>query len=242
MNCPICKEALDGINSFTVPFLNTKEWHREYSPEHKYTYCFCRRCGVWISINQRLWEPIDFANNCYNESYADFDGDILNPNGNRPTFHKNLLLSVFQHYADKRVLDYGCGRGYVVQYMSDTKSWGIEGYDPYYGDSARPVTTQYDLITAFEVLEHLYDIVDLFNYFYSILNSGGVVYATTDVTDLMPDVRHNYYTCPRVGHVMLHSYRSLGIIAKITGFNVIHLPKDEKHGIQGHLFIKERTV
>lgn len=242
MNCPVCGSP-NTTFAFNVPFLNTKNWHRDYAPNDTYAYRRCDNCGAHYSRTQLEWTARDFAEKCYNAGYRDFDGDIDNPRGNRPTAHIRLLNTVFGQFRWRKILDYGCGRGFVVNAMK-AEGWSIAGYDPYFTDEyKKPENAEgFELITALEVLEHVYDIVSVFKQFNEWLALGGIVYATTDLTDNMRDIKTNYYTCPRVGHVVLHSSKSLDYVARQTGFSVLHLPKDEKSGMCGHLFIKERAI
>lgn len=207
-----------------------------------YQYNECRGCGAYQCVTQRDWTHEMFAKHVYNDGYVKYDGDIDNPQGNRPTFHYKLMHTMFQHYLGSGILDYGSGKAFTAKRLAD-EGVDCRWYDPYHApeplDKIAPPHFKFSLITAFEVLEHVYDIVSLFNLFNKKLHVGGVVYATTDIMERNTDVQNNYYTCPRVGHVVLHTSGSLQFVARRCGFMLIHLPKDIQSGIQGHLFIKQ---
>jgi len=243
MNCPVCGSS-NTTFAFNVPFLNTKNWHRDYAPDDEYVYRRCDNCGAHYSRTQLEWVAHDFATKCYNDGYKDFDGDITNPIGNRPTAHIKLLNTMFRHFSARAILDYGCGRGFAIDAMRQQGWMRVTGCDPYFPNRYNNPRAydKFELITALEVLEHTYTIIELFKQFNNWMDVGGIVYATTDLTDNMPDIRTNYYTCPRVGHIVLHSSKSLNYVARQTGFYVLHLPKDDKSGMCGHLFIKEHTL
>ena len=234
-NCPICETNAD--EAFTVSFMNGKPHLDKVYVDFPVTYMKCPKCGCHFSKEQQEWTSEDFAHNCYNDDYWHYDSDINNHLGNRPTFHKNLFSTMFSAFRNKRILDYGCGKGFAVSHLKE-QGLDIYGYDPYFGAYKQMPDGKFDLITAFEVLEHSYNINDIFKMWHDRLNDGGIVYATTDLTDRMANIQTNYYTCPRVGHVVLHSLRSLKYIAEIHGFNVIHLDRHEKTGIQAHIFTK----
>ena len=240
IRCPVCQHKTDTFK-FNVMFHNTKRHEGFEQPYYQYNECL--HCGAYHCSTMRDWTHKQFADMVYNDGYAEYDGDINNPYGNRPTFHINLLWDVFMHFQDKEILDYGCGKGFVVENMNEA-GWHLSGYDPFNVkyNGTRPIEhCKYALITAFEVLEHIYNPVEVFEQFNGLLHDGGMVYATTDVVDRMVgNIQDNYYTCPRVGHVVLHRFASLEYIACRTGFQVIHMPKDTESGIQGHLFIKIR--
>lgn len=237
--CPICSKQ--GVVAFDVAFANTKGWHKEYDDSKRMDFALCSECDLYWCVDMRDWDHDKFKQECYNETYVDFDGDINNPNGSRSLFHKQLLVGMFRNITERdgKILDYGCGKGFVVDYMRKYAGVNIDGYDPF---SPNPnyhaiPRSGYKLITMFEVMEHVYNIIDVMTSLRGLLVDGGMIYATTDLTNTMHNVSENYYTCPRVGHVMLHSHQSLYTIAERTGFNVIHMPV-ASNGIQGHLFIK----
>lgn len=237
MFCPICMH--ETKSAFTVNFRNTKQPTSQDTLDFPVTYNICPHCNCHFSTNQRDWSDNEFSNKCYNSTYHLYDGDINNPNGNRPTFHYSMLKLMIQDKSES-VLDWGCGKGFVVNRLK-AEGYNITGYDPFYQSKViEPLSdNSFDVITCFEVLEHAYDCLPLFRKFNQLLKQDGFIYASTDLTDYMPDVKNNYYTCPRVGHVLLHSKRSLQYIADLCGFRLIHIPKDTKSGIQGHIFIKK---
>lgn len=235
MLCPICAQVTD--EAFTVNFRNTKPPIHEDPLDFPVTYNRCIKCGCHFSADQRNWYSADFKDKCYNSTYHIYDGDINNPTGNRPTYHYDMLKLMLNSKSEC-VLDWGCGRGFVVDRLSK-EGYSIVGYDPFYGNTeSTPQPNSFDVITSFEVLEHAYHCVDLFKQFHTLLKPNGFIYASTDLTDYMQDVKINYYTCPRVGHVVLHSKQSLLYIANTCGFQLINIPRDAKSGIQGHIFIK----
>lgn len=71
-----------------------------------------------------------------------------------------------------------------------------------------------------------------------MLYLGGALLVSTDVTDEMEKVSENYYTCPRVGHVMLYAKETLAYLANQAGFSLIHMSRISS--MQFHLFIKQR--
>jgi 2-polyprenyl-3-methyl-5-hydroxy-6-metoxy-1,4-benzoquinol methylase len=114
----------------------------------------------------------------------------------------------------------------------------IYGHDPYYRPDPEVLRDKYDLVTCTEVIEHDYDIVETFKKFSAMLYLGGALLVSTDVTDEMEKVSENYYTCPRVGHVMLYAKETLAYLANQAGFSLIHLSR--MSSMQFHLFIKQR--
>lgn len=235
--CPVCGYSSDFV--FTVPFRNGKINldGSDFSPTIDYRHC--SECGLYFSETQRNWGTSEFKEHVYNEAYAKYDSDIINEHGNRPTCMYNLMHTMFNYYlcSGAYILDYGCGNGFWIDRLRKDGFSRVYGYDPYYSVNAEPLRDKYELITCTEVIEHDYNIVETFKKFSNMLYLGGAVLLSTDVTDDMMGVKTNYYTCPRVGHVMLYSKKTLRCIAEKCGFSIIHLGKISC--MQFHLFIKQ---
>ena len=237
--CPVCGHNTEY--AFTVPFMNGKPLMDKILRNFDVTYDKCQNCGLHYSVTQRDWGTSDFAEKCYNDDYYHYDGDINDPQGSRPRFHETILHSLFSRQLESHLplLDYGCGKGFVVTKFK-TNGYTIQGYDPFYGEYNTTPDSKFHAITALEVLEHTYNIIDMFKMFYNLLIPGGVVFATTDLTDKMQDIKTNYYTCPRVGHVMLYSKKTLNYVAEETKFNLLYYtnPYSNINNSQCYLFIK----
>jgi 2-polyprenyl-3-methyl-5-hydroxy-6-metoxy-1,4-benzoquinol methylase len=236
--CPICGSLTEF--AFKVPFRDGKPNldGSNYNPDVEYNYCGV--CKLYYSKTQRTWTDKDFLDQVYNARYAGYDSDITNANGNRPNAMYRLMHDEFQNYlkSNAYILDYGCGRGFWVDKLNKEGFKHIYGHDPYYRPDPEVLRDKYDLVTCTEVIEHDYDIVETFKKFSAMLYLGGALLVSTDVTDEMEKVSENYYTCPRVGHVMLYAKETLAYLANQAGFSLIHLSR--MSSMQFHLFIKQR--
>ena len=79
----------------------------------------------------------------------------------------------------------------------------------------------FDLITAYEVFEHVPDVDALMATIASLLQPGGMVLFTTLLSDgqISADQRLTWwYAAPRNGHISLFSRRSLGLLTAKHGF------------------------
>jgi 2-polyprenyl-3-methyl-5-hydroxy-6-metoxy-1,4-benzoquinol methylase len=106
------------------------------------------------------------------------------------------LLAVFEKYRkNNRILDVGCGVGYFLQHAI-TKGWEVYGTE--FTDAAiescsskginmkqGTISTDwyekdsFDIITSFEVIEHINNPLDEVKNFYQLLRKGGLLYFTT---------------------------------------------------------------
>jgi len=68
--------------------------------------------------------------------------------------HSNLHLETVVAMQPKSIIDYGCGKGSLVNALL---ALGVdaEGYDPGVAEFSHPILRTYDLLTAFDVLEHI---------------------------------------------------------------------------------------
>tara|TARA_X000000950_G_C13742618_1_gene589210 strand:+ start:87 stop:905 length:819 start_codon:yes stop_codon:yes gene_type:complete len=108
----------------------------------------------------------------------------------------NELLDKFEKYRKKnKLLDVGCGIGY---FLDEAQKRGWEVYGTEYTNDAIKICQEkninvskgilepknyelekFDVITSFEVIEHINNPIDELTNFYKILRKGGLVYVTT---------------------------------------------------------------
>ena len=85
------------------------------------------------------------------------------------TFAKSAVYPYFD--PPSRVLDFGCGPGPVLSEILTEKGYVLEIYDPYYFPDT--YSSNFDLITATEVAEHLYHPGETLKHLVSLLSPGG---------------------------------------------------------------------
>lgn len=95
--------------------------------------------------------------------------------------------------------------------------WRSASYDPFADRNKRPEQLgKFDLITAFEVFEHVPDARQLMTDLDSLLAADGVILFSTLLADgnIVPFQRLTWwYASPRNGHISLFSRQSLTILA-----------------------------
>lgn len=120
------------------------------------------------------------------------------------------------------ILDYGCGTGSFVRHMQHAGACGF-GYDlnPYsdYCDPVVLMGRRYDLVTLWDVIEHVKDPVALL----AALPSAAAVLCTPCIDDHFLGVRHlnewhHYYPSE---HVHLFGRRSLEALFAAAGYRVV---------------------
>ena len=184
-------------------------------------YALCDNCGFCFAPEVAQWELEDFENKIYNSDYVQVDPDYLDtrPRGNA----RELIDMLGKQAPNIRHLDYGGGSGLLSDVLRES-GWQSTSYDPFVDRQTRiEDLPKFDLVTAFEVFEHVPDVKQLASNLGLLLAPDGVVLFSTLLSDgyLAPCQRLTWwYASPRNGHISLFSRKSLSILAAKHGFNL----------------------
>lgn len=183
-------------------------------------YALCESCNFCFAPTLHGWTLDDFATVIYNDAYLQVDPDYLEA---RPRHHAEHLISLLGNECSGiRHLDYGGGHGLLSDLLRDAK-WDSVSYDPFV-DRGKHLADlgKFDLITAYEVFEHVPDVRKLAADLALIVRDEGVILFSTSLSDghIKPRQRLTWwYASPRNGHISLFSETSLGLLAQREGFN-----------------------
>jgi SAM-dependent methyltransferase len=183
-------------------------------------YALCTRCGFCFAPALCRWTLDEFAERIYNDQYEHVDPDCVVA---RPSANASDLQHWFgARRAEIAHLDYGGGHGLLSDFMRDS-GWNSVSYDPFF-DRGTPVSAlgRFDLITAYEVFEHVPDVNRLASDLATLLNPEGVVIFSTVLSDGCIAAGAPltwWYAAPRNGHISLFSRASLGLLAARGGFS-----------------------
>lgn len=212
MPCLICNGDVKHVAS--IPFMKSCE---EGSMDgERIDYVRCVDCGHVHAPSMCDKPPEWFSEHIYNADYVKFDPEYMGIRAERQA--KNLVYAF--SWARKRIqhLDYGGGDGRLSVMMA-SKGFDSATYDPFVDDSM--VMGSFNLITAFEVLEHVPDPHGAMATIASMLDDDGMLIASTELND-HHDIGTWWYAAPRNGHISLFSTESLGRLAL-------------KHGLQARI-------
>jgi 2-polyprenyl-6-hydroxyphenyl methylase/3-demethylubiquinone-9 3-methyltransferase len=182
-------------------------------------YVRCDACGfIFTDYLDRLTES-EIGSRIYNSEYIKADPDFATT---RPALLADMLVGLFgPARAGIEALDYGGGEGLLARLARERGFTRYDSFDPFFGDGAGP-DGQFELVTAFVVVEHSRDPLGTFRQALSYVRPDGVLFFTTLLQP--PDVGADWwYIAPRNGHVSLHSVHSLRSLARRCGARVVSL-------------------
>lgn len=192
----------------------------------------CNECGSW------------FTQNIVSESdafslYSSGGSDTKWPRNESfsKSKSKNLVSRVSNYLkANTKVLDIGCNTGVLLDFakLMGCFTFGIEpskssqtildskGHSHY--SSLSTVTEKYDVVTAFDLVEHLHDLNSFLNEVYELLNPNGVlIILTGDVTSLSARLAgNNWWYLKAPEHII---FPSLDFFKTLKNFNLLSVDK-----------------
>lgn len=219
--CPVCNGACSPLD--VVDFNKScEEANGKFLSFAGIPVCYalCGKCGFCFAPELATWKLKEFEERIYNDEYVLVDPDYIET---RPRANAANLVSMFGDRAHSiKHLDYGGGSGLLAQILSQS-NWQSVSHDPFAdGNVSFERLGIFDLITAFEVFEHIPDVQKLMSDLRSLLSPNGLILFSTLLSDgnIHPGQRLDWwYASPRNGHISLFSRNSLAILAQENGFN-----------------------
>ncbi len=177
-------------------------------------YYWCENCGFCFAPELCKWSLVEFERYIYNAEYLKIDPDYVEI---RPVSNAERLLELFGAKSGEIVhLDFGGGSGVLSKKLSES-GWCSVSYDPFVDKNISIAQLgRFDLITAFEVFEHVPDVKKLINDMASLLNPDAVILFSTLISDEYISKEQKldwWYAAPRNGHISLFSQKSLGMLS-----------------------------
>ena len=219
-NCKICKQEVKTcFNALVLDRYNVQ-------------YYKCINCG-FIQTESPFW--LDEA---YNDAIANQDIGLLNRN----LVIAPILSCLITYCFDKKgkFIDYGGGYGLLTRMMRD-KGYDFYRYDTYcenifakeFDHTTPDITPSYQLLTSFEVFEHLVDPADELE---KMLKWSKNIFFSTEIQPAELNGPDNWwYIIPETGqHIAFYTIKSLEILGKNHGLNFY------TNGFNLHLFTRNK--
>ena len=227
-DCPVCAGACVPLGAVDFNKCCAEVRGTQLPPSRRLVhYILCTACGFCWAPEFSTWTPADFEREIYNADYARVDPDHAEV---RPRASAESLLATFgDHGRPASHLDYGGGPGLLSRLLREER-WQSTSCDPFFDRNVQlSPPGKFQLITCYEVFEHVPDGNQLAMHLSSLLTDDGLVLLSTLLSDGQLAVGQPitwWYASPRNGHISLHSARSLDLLAQRHGFRLASFSPD----------------
>jgi hypothetical protein len=225
MRCSACgSHTLQtlGHKDFGYSCNNHFEGHPQFpEADAPVAYHRCEICQFTFTAALDEWSALDFQAHIYNADYIRADPVFAEI---RPLRNAQMVAALWNRaLPDTVVLDFGGGDGRFSRHLQ-AKGYRCHSVDPFHGDDTPELLSSYELITCFEVIEHVphAGLDAWFTTLLSHLSPQGTVLLSTELLD--DDLAlSNWYIAPRNGHISMHTQASLKALASRHGLSVFSI-------------------
>ena len=224
-DCKICSapSPLYGVVDFNKSCIEQQGRKLPLSG-HPIYFRRCQQCGFTFTTAFDGWDLDAFRRNIYNDEYVVVDPDYVEL---RPAGNANLVAISFpEGKSSMSILDYGGGDGLLAARLRE-QGFTAATYDPFSTFNQLP-EEKFDLITCFEVMEHVPTPQATVDAIVSLLNKpGAVLFSTLVQPEAFESVGVNWwYAAPRNGHVSLYTGQALARLFQPHGMKVASFSPD----------------
>ncbi|MCW5625784.1 MAG: class I SAM-dependent methyltransferase [Burkholderiales bacterium] len=219
VECPCCGSPAPWFGAVDTSKSCEDHRHKPFPASGRQVpYFRCPDCGFLFSNCLDGWSHDRIQAEIYNADYVLVDPDFVSV---RPSSNAEFLsASLHAHRSRLRVLDYGGGDGMLTDLLVRA-GFDATSFDPFHRSADAP-NGPFDLITAFEVIEHVPDPKRLFGELSKLLKDDGVLLFSTLIqpADIESMGLGWWYAAPRNGHVSLHTRASLARSTATLGWTL----------------------
>lgn len=177
-------------------------------------YFRCNNCRFIFTDFIDDWSASEIAEHIYNDDYILVDPGYREA---RPLDQAKEMAKLLDGCQGLHILDYGSGSGNFSKNMKEFGFASVASYDPF-SSPIRP-DGLFDLVTAFEVVEHSPNPVQTFAEMRDFTAADGAVLVGQTVQPAnIEEIRGAWwYLAPRNGHVSTYGDFTFSVIAKKLG-------------------------
>jgi SAM-dependent methyltransferase len=224
VTCKICNHSTSiwGCVDFNKSCEERNGMYLPYTGVAIY-YLKCDHCDYLFTPDFDEWTVEDFKDNIYNDDYIKVDPEY---DGKRSMNDAKYFVERLNIPKDIEILDYGAGPGVLAQELNQ-HGYRVESWDPLWGaEPTWPADKKFDLVMAWEVMEHTPTPHETLAEMMTWLKPGGHILLCTLSADIMQGKRDPafWYLSPRNGHVCMYSDKSLNELFATVGMKVQHDP------------------
>jgi 2-polyprenyl-6-hydroxyphenyl methylase/3-demethylubiquinone-9 3-methyltransferase len=174
----------------------------------KYHRCIC--CDFLFTNLIDDWTSGEIARYIYNEDYILVDPEYQE---DRPAVTAAFVAGLLDGCQSLRILDYGSGSGKFAERMRERGFPSVTSYDPF--SYPRRPEGHFDLVTAFEVVEHAPRPIDTFAEMTDFMAADGALLVGQTIQPAnIEEIRGAWwYLAPRNGHVSTYSDLTFAMVA-----------------------------
>jgi len=183
---------------------------------NNWEFLHCMDCGFIFK------NPQDYVSSKEElKQYNNHNNTIDSP-GYVEMFEKFMEETFLEHIDEiKNVLEFGSGPGPVFSELLKRLGLHVDMYDKYFSPERVYEGKEYDLITSTEVIEHIENPLEIFEFFSAHVKSGGYLALMTQFhTNDAEDFKKWWYKNDPT-HICFFTPQSFEILAEICGFRVL---------------------
>jgi hypothetical protein len=241
--CKVCGGAspLYGVVDFHKSCIEAQGRRLAISGRPVY-YQRCQHCGFMFTTAFDRWDFDAFRRNIYNDDYVIVDPDYVEV---RPAGNAGMIATTFaETRSSMTILDYGGGSGLLATRLRE-QGFKATTYDPFSEFNDLPATGPFDLMTCFEVMEHVPFPEQTVAQMVSLVKKqGAILFSTLVQPENIDQIGLNWwYASPRNGHISLYSKAALAHLFERHGMRVasftevVHIAYSEVPAFAAHLKI-----
>lgn len=152
-------------------------------------------------------------------------------------------LSPINIKSNSKILDVGCGRGELICRLFNMGFESVEGTDKFLPEEItydfgikvmkkgleEVESNQYDLVMMHHVLEHMYDPIDQLRQCFRILKDRSYLIIRIPIKAFAWEIyKENWVQLDAPRHLMIHTPKSIEILAGLSGFTVENVVYDSE--------------